>query len=194
MDKIWTAVGETFQGHAYMEGRSTKGLAKLVSSALFRFGHAQSTTYTMTTTSCADDAPSGPAAVSCTPGSPVENGVTVFRDYVTKRRSLELTSMRAIHQSCLEEEATNMARAQLATKRWSDPKHVFSFRVDELVVRVGKDKVPKFVTAVEKITYADLADILPPGRTRAWQTPNTSTAPVFKNARCCRHTATSRQT
>ena len=73
-----------------------------------------------------------------------------------------------------------MARAQLVTKRWSDPKHVFSFRVDELVVRVGKDKVPKFVKAVEKITYADLADILPPGRTRAWQTPNTSTAPVFK--------------
>ena len=76
--------------------------------------------------------------MSCTPGSPVENGVTVFRDYVTKRRSLELTSMRAIHQSCLEEEATNMARAQLVTKRWSDPKHVFSFRVDELVVRVGE--------------------------------------------------------
>ena len=73
-----------------------------------------------------------------------------------------------------------MARAQLVTKRWSDPKHIFSFRVDELVVRVGKDKVPKFVKAVEKITYADLADILPPGRTRAWQTPNTSTAPVFK--------------
>ena len=73
-----------------------------------------------------------------------------------------------------------MARAQLVTKRWSDPKHVFSFRVDELVVRVGKDKVPKFVTAVEKITYADLADILPPGRQRLLQTPNTSTAPVFK--------------
>ena len=71
---------------------------------------------------------------------------------MTKRRSLELTSMRAVHQSCLDEEATNMARAQLVTKRWSDPKYAFSFRVDELVVPVGKDKVPNFVKAVEKIT------------------------------------------
>ena len=117
MDEIWTAVGESFLGHAYMEGRSARGLAKQASVGLFGIWACNDHyLYTMTTTSCADDAPPGPAAVSCTPGSPVENGVTVFRDYVTKRRSLELTSMRAIHQSCLEEEATNMARAQLATK------------------------------------------------------------------------------
>ena len=45
---------------------------------------------------------------------------------------------------------------------------------------MAKSKVPKFIEAVEQITYANLADILPPGRTRALQTPNTSTAPVFK--------------
>ena len=134
----------------------------------------------MTTTSCADDAPQGPAAVSCTPGSPVENGVTVYKDYVTKRRRLELTSMRPVHQLCLEEEHANMARAQILAKRWCDPKHVFSFRVDELVVRVAKSKAPKFVEAVEKITYADLADILPQGRQRTLQTPNASTAKVFR--------------
>ena len=181
MDEIWAAVGETFQGHAFMEGRTARSLAKLASSALFGvWACTEHNLYTMTTTSCADDAPQGPAAVSCTPGSPVENGVTVFKDYVTQRRRLELTSMRPVHQLCLEEEHANMARAQILAKRWCDPNHVFSFRVDELVVRVAKSRAPKFVESVEKITYADLADILPPGRRRTLQTPNTSTAKVFR--------------
>ena len=72
MDEIWSAVGETFQGHAFMENRSARSLAKLVSSALFGIWVCtEHNLYTMATTSCADDAPPGPAAVSCTPGSPM---------------------------------------------------------------------------------------------------------------------------
>ena len=153
-----------------MENRSTRSLAKLASVGLFGiWACSQHSLYTMTTTSCADDVPQACAAVSCTPGSPEENGVAVFKDYVTKRRRLELTSMRPIHQHCLEEEHTYMARAQILAKRWCDPKHVFSFRVDELVVRVAKSKAPKFIGTVERVTYADLADILPHGRRRALQ-------------------------
>ena len=73
-----------------------------------------------------------------------------------------------------------MARAQIIAKRWCAPHHVFSFRVDELVARVNKSKVPKFIEAVSKVAYAELADILPFGRRRALQTPNTSTAPVYR--------------
>ena len=101
-------------GHAFMENKSARSLAKLASSAHFGiWACTEHSLYTMTTTSCADDVPPSPAAVSCTPGSPEENGVAVFKDYVTKHRRLELTSMRPVHQHCLEEDHTNMARAQI---------------------------------------------------------------------------------
>ena len=68
MDEIWTAVGESLLGHAYMEGRSARGLAKQASVGLFGIWACNDHyLYTMTTTSCADSAPAGPAAVSCTP-------------------------------------------------------------------------------------------------------------------------------
>ena len=73
-----------------------------------------------------------------------------------------------------------MARAQILCKRWCAKQHVFSFRVDELVVRVAKSQAPKFIGTVERVTYADLADILPQGRQRVLQTPNASKAVVFR--------------
>jgi len=131
----------------------------------------------MTTTG---DVPAGTASVRDTPGSPVENGVSVFKDYVTKRKRLELTSMRPIHQICLEQEHINMAKALILGRRWSDPKYLYSLRVDELVLHVAKSKVPKFLEAVGKVTYASLPDILPPGCKAVLQIRNNSAAPVFK--------------
>ena len=175
MDEMWTSVGDSFQADAFMTGRDPRSLAKWASSALFGiWGCCEHFLYTMTTTSCDDDVPAGPATVSGTPGS------TVFKDYVTKRRRLGLTSMRPIHQICLEEEHMNMARAQIFARRWCDPKYIYSLRVDELIVHVAKSKVPKFIEAIGKVTYADLADILPPGRKRVLSIQNTSTAPVFR--------------
>lgn len=73
-----------------------------------------------------------------------------------------------------------MARAQILARRWCDPKYIYSLRVDELVVHVAKQKVPKFIEAISQVTYADLADILPPGRKRVLQDVGTSTTPVYR--------------
>jgi hypothetical protein len=127
----------------------------------------------MITTTRTDDV-LGSASVSNTPGS------CMFKDYVTKQRLLELTSMRPVHQICLEEERLQMARIQIFAKRFCDPKQIYSFRVDELVVQVAKNRVPPFIKAAESLTYGDLRAILPPGRKPALQEQNPSTAQVYR--------------
>jgi hypothetical protein len=106
-------------------------------------------------------------------------GSCVFKDYVTKQRLLELTSMRPVHQICLEEERLQMARARIFAKRFCDPKNIFSFRVDELVVQVAKNRVPPFIKVAEGFTYGDLRAILPPGHKPTLQEQNPSTAQVY---------------
>jgi hypothetical protein len=136
MDEVWTAVAESDLGRVHLDGRDSRSFVKGASSALFGlWGCREHHMYEVITTSCADDV-LGSASVSNTPGS------CVFKDYVTKQRLLELTSMRPVHQICLEEERLQMARIQIFAKRFCDPKNVFSFRVDELVVHVTKSRVP----------------------------------------------------
>jgi hypothetical protein len=89
--------------------------------------------------------------------------------------------MRPVHQICLEEERLQGARIQIFARRFCDPKNIFSFRVDELVVHVAKNRVPHFIKAAEGLTYGDLRAILPPGRRPILQGQNPFTARVFKS-------------
>lgn len=174
MDENWMAVAESHIGQLCLEGREPRSFVKCASSALFGlWGCREHYLYKMVTTTCADDV-LGSAEVSSTPGS------MVFKDYVTKQRLLELTSMRPVHQICLEEERTHMARLYVFAQRYCDPKNIYSFRVDELVVKVAKSRVPAFVKAVEALSYADLRSIAPKGRKPALQEPTPSTAQAYK--------------
>jgi hypothetical protein len=131
MDQIWTAVAESNIGQHYLDGKDPRSFVKGASSALFGlWGCREHHLYKMVTTTRADDV-LGSASVSNTPGS------CVFKDYVTKQRLLELTSMRPVHQLCLEEERLQMARARIFAKHFCDPKQIYNFRVDELVVHTA---------------------------------------------------------
>jgi hypothetical protein len=175
IDEILTTVAESHSGFMCLNGKDPRSWVKAASSALFGlWGCREHHLYKMITTTCADDVLGGPASVSNTPGS------MVFKDYVTKQRLLELTSMRPVHQKCLEQERLQMARMQTFAKRWCDPKHIYSFRVDELVVKVAKGRVPAFIKAVEALTYEDLRKLLPRGRKPALQEANPSTAQVYR--------------
>lgn len=184
MDEIWTAVGESFIGQDFLESRGSKdarSLAKYASSALFGvWGCTEHNRYKLITTSCEDDVLASSCSVSNTPGSPMEGTVSVFKDYITKQRCLELTSMRPIHQMCLEQEHLQVAKAQLLARLYCDPRNIYSIRVDEVTVQAPKNKVPAFLEKINNVTYAELPNVLPPGRVRKLQPALGSDAKVYR--------------
>ena len=104
--------------------------------------------------------------------------------FVTRQRVLCLTSLRPIHQRCLEAERLQVARACMLVRRWSRSQYVLSFRVDEVFCRVAKNAREQFKGVVEGVRYCDLAGILPQGpfgvQRPIDQRPQSSSAPVFR--------------
>ena len=145
LEAIWLEVGATFQGSVFLQQRGCRDadpamLAKYASVALLGvWGRREYFRYRLVTTSCDEDSRSeGLASCSPTPGSTQEGGVSVFRDIITKQRVLDPTSMRPVHQRCLEEERLQITRGRLIILRWTQPQYLLSFRVDEVFCRIAK--------------------------------------------------------
>ena len=129
MEDIWLRVAATFVGQQFLEERGCRDtqpamLAKYASVALQGvWAIRKHYRYRLETTSCDQDCRSeGVAHSSATPGSPQENGVSIFRDIVTRQQVLGLTSMRPVYQICLEQERIQIARARLLILRHANPK------------------------------------------------------------------------
>ena len=191
LNDIALELGRTFVAQAFLERRGAKtsdpeALAQLLAKTLtvsclgvwacrehWRLKHF--------TTSCPDDVLfGGPVSIADTPGSPQEHGTSVFKDLLAKQRVLELTSMRPIHQRCLEEEHLQIARALLLATRARDPKYLISLRVDEVFLRVPPRDQERFKAMVAGVDYSNVHSILPSGRRPEHQRPSSSTAPVFR--------------
>jgi hypothetical protein len=138
--------------------------------------------YNLVTTSCPQDLMiTGEYHASQTPGSPVVDGVSVFMDYVYIQKVRELTSMRPIHQRCLEEERISIARVMCMIEQVAEIRHdLFSLRVDEVFCRVAKSKREAFKKKVLGLQYKDTHEILPRGRKPTHQRPSSSCQEVFK--------------
>jgi hypothetical protein len=129
LEDLWLQVGETFAVLQFLEQRGCAGrgpeiIAKYASVSLFGlWARREQFRYTWATSSSDEDARSSAnATVSATPGTPYEKGSPIFRDFVIKQKVLTLTSMRPLHERCLEEERLQLARACLLHRRWSEPK------------------------------------------------------------------------
>ncbi len=134
------------------------------------------------TTSCIEDIfYEGHATITATPGSPAASGRSVFQDIKTKQLIMELTSMRAIHQQCLEHERIQLARVRDIIRMYCQlPRSMLSLQVDEVYVRIQKKDQARFIAQIENIKYCDLPSILPPFRKSRYQKASTSTAQVFR--------------
>ena len=186
MEDIWLLVAATFVGHQFLEERGCRDsrpamLAKYGSVALLGdWATRKHYRFRLETTSCDQDCRSQSVAYSsATPGSPQEIGVSVFRDIVTRQEVLALTSMRPVHQMCLEQERP-IARARLLILRQADPKLLLSLRVVEVFCRIARNRKEKFMAQVEDITYGDLASVSPPLRTVVCQRPSSSQTQVYR--------------
>ena len=167
---------------AYLDGSDERLVAKRASVALLGiWGSRDRHLYRMITSSTPFDVTgAGPVRVSPTPGSPAEHGNVVFQDYVYKQSVLELTSMRPVHQRCLEEERLQLARAMLIVEKFAaakTSKYLFSIRVDEVLCWVA-DK--RFEDEITNMSYDKLHEVLPRGRTPRHQKASSSTAKVYK--------------
>ena len=67
----------------------------------------------------------GPVDVRDTPGAQNDE-----KDYVTTSKMLQLSSMRPIHQICLEAERLNVARALYIIRKHCKPERILSIQVD----------------------------------------------------------------
>jgi hypothetical protein len=136
------------------------------------WGTLEAFLYELHTSSVESDVLAARSLVSDAPGSPQGSGAAVFKDYLTNQRVLGLTSMRAIHQRCLETARTNIARALLIMGM--DVKLnscLNSFRVDEIRVRVPPRKRDQIKQALEAVKYSDLHTIVPPFKNRSTRRP-----------------------
>ncbi len=175
LEKLWREA-------AHLHSQDEDLVAKRASVALLGiWGCRERNLYRLITSSSPFDVrASGAARVSPTPGSPIEHGNSVYQDYVYKHLALELTSMRPIHQRCLEEERLQLARAILMAEKYTGPeirKKLFSIRVDEIFCWVP-DK--RFQGDVESMTYDKLHTVLPVGRKPVHQKASSSQAKVYK--------------
>ena len=122
MERLWTDVGESWLGQDFLRnGKCSEpsALPEIASVAMLGlWSKSEQWVFKMVTSSCQDDVlASEHCSVSATPGSPEANGVKVFKDYVTRQKVLSLSSMRPIHNICLEIARVNVARAMLAAGR-----------------------------------------------------------------------------
>ena len=93
---------------------------------------------------------------------------------------LTLTSMRPIHQICLEAERLRIAQAKNYMIRFTEWKFLISLRVDELTARVSKKAIGHAASAFNKLRYRDLREeCLPRGRKARLQERSASDRPVF---------------
>ncbi len=152
LEKILLKVGDSFVGAEFLRSRGCESrlemLAKYGSVCLLGvMAIPEQFRYKLQTTSCSSDILFEAASVSPTPGSPQEGGVSVFRDFITKQRVLNLASMRPFHQHCLEQERIQVARVVLITRRYTRIENILSLRVDEVFVHIpwqfGSDSLPK---------------------------------------------------
>ena len=187
MEDIWLRVAATFVGQLFLEERGRRDthpsmLAKYASVALLGvWAIRKHYRFRLETTSCDQDCRSQSVAYSsATPGSPQENGVSIFRDIVTRQQVLGLTSMRPVHQMCLEQERLQIARARLIILQHADPKWLLSLRVDEVFCRIARNRQEKFVAQVESITYRDLASVLPLYRRVIYRRTSSSRTQVYR--------------
>ena len=180
-------VGGSFVGHAFLE---QKGCAAAGPEMLAKIGYVQHlgvmatpehVRYKMETTSCFQDVVARSASVSPTPGSPLAvNGRPMFFDYITRQNVRQLSTMRAFHQHCLEQERLNVARMAQLARDFTRIENFLCIRTDELQLYVPKSAQQRFVERIESITYDKLHTVLPRGRRPALQRPNSSSEPVFR--------------
>ena len=104
LEKLWREA-------AYLHNMDEDLAAKQASvSMLGAWGMRERNLYKLLTSSSPLDVQTeGMVYVSDSPGSPEENGNVVFHGYVFKQKVLELTSMRPVHQRCLEEERLQLS-------------------------------------------------------------------------------------
>jgi len=101
----------------------------------------------------------GPLTVRDTPG-----GTGDEKDYISKVRQLKLTSMRPIHQICLEAERLNVARALYIIRKHCPPNphnRVLAIQVDGIYFQPGKRAAPKIVDEIVKTVYGNLHRVIP---------------------------------
>ena len=167
---------------ANLNGEDEDLVAKHASVALIGlWGARERNLYRMITSSSPFDATvSGAVTATPTPGTPEVDGNPIFRDYVFKQTVLELSSMRPVHQRCLEEERLHLARIVLMVEKYQKHKvkdYLFSYRVDEVFCWVA-DK--KFKEEVEGMTYDRTHEILPAGKKPVHQKASSSKSLVYK--------------
>ena len=152
LEKILLKVGASFAGVEFLKSRGCESRPELLAkygsvSLLGLMAIPEQFRYKLQTTSCSQDILSGAASVSQTPGSPQEGGVSVFWDYITRRRVLNLASMRPFHQHCLEQERMQVARIVFIIRRWTRIENILSLRVGEVFCHIpllfGNDSLRK---------------------------------------------------
>ena len=148
-------VGGPFAGQAFLEQKDCSAVGP---EMLAKIGYAQHlgvmstpehVRYRLETTSCSQDVLAKNAAVSPTPGSPVENGHPIFWDYITRQVVRQLSTLRPFHQHCLEQERFNVARASLLARNFTRVKNFLSTRTDELMLYVPKSVQPKLASELD---------------------------------------------
>jgi hypothetical protein len=93
----------------------------------------------------------GPVSVRKTPGGTEEH------DYIMKVEQLKLSSMRPIHQICLEAERLNVARALYIIRHYSKiDNQILSIQVDGIYYQPGKKAAKKIENDLSTMTYGDL--------------------------------------
>ena len=106
-----------------------------------------------TTSEPGDVSFAGSVAVRKTPGDN-DN----MNDYIFKVEQLKLSSMRPIHQICLEAERLNVARALYVIKHHCHPlkQQILSIQVDGIYFQPGKRVAYKIENDLATMTYGDL--------------------------------------
>jgi hypothetical protein len=183
LEELWSAVGETDVAQDHFSSRSTKAydpriVPKSASVALLGlWASKEPWRYRHITSSCEDDVLVEGALVCDAPGSPEEHGVKIFKGFVTRQKVLELSSMRPLHQRCIETERLQLAMVRTMVLRWIHPRNILSLRVDEVFVRLLQDN---HLQELADLRFDQLHTVLPPFRKPKWQRPCKSTDLVFK--------------
>jgi len=188
LERIWLEVGGTFVGATWLEARGKRSpalLAKHASVAMIgMWGCTEQWRVRLETTSCGDDvAFEGARSIHDTPGSDTVDGVSIWKDIVTKQRVLTVATRGPINRHALEHERLDVARCLLYVARHVHPRNVCSLRVDEVIVTLPKRSPEKLIKGVEALRRKDLVGILPPGCAVKYQKASSSTAQVYRTTK-----------
>jgi len=110
-----------------------------------------------------------------------------FQDYIFKTEQLKTTSMRPIHQMCLDMEQLRLAQAICVARRVCESRQLCATRVDALFFQPARCQLENIKKKFESLTYADLHTVHMPPQPRGQKRlaelqlqPNPSNAKVFK--------------